>query len=750
MPNLLKKIIKGKKEQETKMPVGELMETELFITIILSDQELQAALVSKNQEIKEYSAIKTYFDRQDLLTQLDQALQDLGPLADEVADCVFVFDETWLEKGDLQDSKKVIVKDLTDNLSLLPLGQMSISEGIHQARIMKDPHDSSIVLYLRDKDFDLLLIKHGKLLANLKIGRSARLSDDLQEGLARISQELGEQGKYFPNKVFLSSLNLPQKVLNKEQAELQAFDWTTLSGFLQMPEFVVLSNDFLIKSLSLAASYMLSKNFASKLTQEFSEMTSTDNKDISDQDVASNGPELVSAEKKISSFGIDLSSEKIDLEQALHQQTPLAKSQAEEITNDNLQAVDLSSVNSQDQKKIKSKSSSVLKRFFKKNKKSLLIGVGGGLLALITLFFVYNLFLSDVTVKVTANERILQKNLEIILDPQLAESDFTKNLLKVSLEEKEIKGEDTLSTTGISLVGDKAQGKVKLFNKTFTDKTFSANTIFKYEDIAFVLNEEVTVPAAVSEEEDDGQNIDYGSVEVALTAQDIGAEGNIGKDSKLAVADFSENTYSATAIEDFSGGSSREIRVVSQKDLDNLQNQLKENLYAIAVKEFKEESKDGVYYVPTGESRIVDFAYDHEEGDEVETLSLTMTLAVEAVKYSSSDLKQLAEEVLLLDLPENYEFVDEEPSLLSDEPQLMTDGSNRLVLDAELSAKAKAKINQEALNDLVLGKSLEEAKNNLEEQETIDRAEIILQPAFMGRVLQKLPKDSSRFNFIIN
>jgi len=479
-------------------------------------------------------------------------------------------------------------------------------------------------------------------------------------------------------------------------------------------------------------------------------MTSTDNKDISDQDVASNGPELVSAEKKISSFGIDLSSEKIDLEQALHQQTPLAKSQAEEITNDNLQAVDLSSVNSQDQKKIKSKSSSVLKRFFKKNKKSLLIGVGGGLLALITLFFVYNLFLSDVTVKVTANERILQKNLEIILDPQLAESDFTKNLLKVSLEEKEIKGEDTLSTTGISLVGDKAQGKVKLFNKTFTDKTFSANTIFKYEDIAFVLNEEVTVPAAVSEEEDDGQNIDYGSVEVALTAQDIGAEGNIGKDSKLAVADFSENTYSATAIEDFSGGSSREIRVVSQKDLDNLQNQLKENLYAIAVKEFKEESKDGVYYVPTGESRIVDFAYDHEEGDEVETLSLTMTLAVEAVKYSSSDLKQLAEEVLLLDLPENYEFVDEEPSLLSDEPQLMTDGSNRLVLDAELSAKAKAKINQEALNDLVLGKSLEEAKNNLEEQETIDRAEIILQPAFMGRVLQKLPKDSSRFNFIIN
>ena len=37
---------------------------------------------------------------------------------------------------------------------------------------------------------------------------------------------------------------------------------------------------------------------------------------------------------------------------------------------------------------------------------------------------------------------------------------------------------------------------------------------------------------------------------MALTAQDIGAEGNIGKDSKLAVADFVKY-LPATAIEDF-------------------------------------------------------------------------------------------------------------------------------------------------------------------------------------------------------
>jgi len=750
MPNLLKKITEGKKAKQAKLAVDNSAETDLFISIILTDQELQTALVNKQQEIKEYSSIKTYFDRQDLLTQLDQSLQDLGPLADEVADCVFIFDEPWLKHGDLLDSKKVIVKELSESLSLTALGQMSITEGIHQARVIKDPHDSSIVLYLREKDFDLLLIKHGQLLVNLKIGRSAKLNDDLQEGLARISQDLGEQGKYFPNRVFLSSLSLTQKVLNKDQAELQAFDWIQLAGFLQAPEFVVLSTDFLIKALSLAASQMLSSDFKSKLTQELDEITSSTAKGSNEQLQAVDNQELAVEAKKVSSFGIDFSTEKANINQVGGDNFAISHRQSEEIIDTNLEgATNVSLTDKSKTKPLKIKRKTGLQHFFRKNRQSLLIGIAGGVLALIALFFLYYLFLSNITIKVTANEKILQKNVEIILDPQLAESNFNQNLLKVSLVQKEIEGQDSLSTTGISLVGDKAQGNIKLFNKTFTDKTFTADTIFKYEDVSFVLNEEVTVPAANAEEKEDGRDINYGSVEVALTASSIGAEGNIAKDSKLQVADFSEDTYSATAIDNFSGGSSREIRVVSQEDLDNLSNQLKQNLNEIAVTEFKEESKDGVHFVPTGDNRVVSAEYDHEEGDEIETLSLTMTLEVEAVKYLSSDLKQLAEAALLLDLPENYDFVDEEPSLLSDEPMPMTDDSNRFVLNAELSAKAQAIIDENLLKDLVLGKTLLEAQDNLQKQEAIDRVEIILQPAFISKLLKKLPKDPQRFNFDI-
>jgi hypothetical protein len=747
MPNLLKKFTQRKKEKKHHDLTENLNHEKLFISIILSDQELQSALVNKKQEIKEYSAIKTYFDRQDLLIQLDQSLQDLGLLADEVADCVFIFDESWLKDGELLDSKKVIVQELSESLSLSALGQMSVSEGIHRSRIINDPRDSSLTIYLRERDFDLILIKHGQLLLNLRVGRSAKLTDDLQEGLARVSQELGEQGKYFPNKLFLTSLNLSQKSLKKEQSQLQAFDWTKVSGFLQAPQFVVLEIDFLIKSLSLAASHMLSTDFRSKLDQDLSIVHGVEKGTDLENNLA-NEVEVKSEEQKISSFGIDFASDKVkaDEENNRAQFTDFKSEELKEFNPDQVNHQVVKPVLTKNPEKIKKMTP--LARFLRKNRKSLIIGVSSGLLALTIILLIFSFFLSNITVRIKADEQILQKNLDIILDPQLAESDYNKNLLKASLVKKEISGEDSLSTTGISLVGEKAKGKIKLFNKTSSEKTFAASTTLEHEGVLFEFEEEVIVAAA--EEEEGGAGMNYGSKEAMVVAKDIGADANIEKDSKLKVADFSEDTYSATALENFSGGSSREVRVVSKEDLENLLSQLRTSLNEIAKDEFAEESRDGVYFVASDKSRITFFEYDHEEGDEVETLSLKMNLEVEAVKYLSSDLKQLARAVLLMDLPENYEFVDEEPSLLSDRAVPTEDDSNRLILSTELSAKSRANIDEESLTDLLVGKSIEEAENNLEDQELISKAEIVYQPEFLSKLVQKLPKNTARFNFVIN
>jgi aryl-alcohol dehydrogenase-like predicted oxidoreductase len=71
-----------------------------FFTVLLTDQYLQSALVVNNGQgiqIKEFSTLKTYLDRKDLLEQLDQSLQQLGTESQDVVETIFVFDHSWLE-----------------------------------------------------------------------------------------------------------------------------------------------------------------------------------------------------------------------------------------------------------------------------------------------------------------------------------------------------------------------------------------------------------------------------------------------------------------------------------------------------------------------------------------------------------------------------------------------------------------------------------------------------------------------------
>src|SRR5690606_15142089 len=119
-----------------------------------------------------------------------------------------------------------------------------------------------------------------------------------------------------------------------------------------------------------------------------------------------------------------------------------------------------------------------------------------------------------------------------------------------SAEQKTLKGtvvtagiEDSreVETSGEKLVGEKAEGKVKIVNKTDSEREFKKGTTLVYDsddkEYAFTTNDEVTVPAATSEEETPGGTITItpGSAEVEVTAAEIGSTYNIKKDKSLEV-----------------------------------------------------------------------------------------------------------------------------------------------------------------------------------------------------------------------
>lgn len=723
-------------------------EKHYFFTVLLTDKFLQSSLVSNNGQgiqIKEFSEIKTYFDRKDLLDQLDKSLQQLGAESQDVVETIFAFDQEWLEDGELSDTKKPIVKEISEELSLDAIGQFSMPEALAEARLIGDENDSCLLLIFKEDSFNLIFLKHGEFLDLINVGRSDDIVNDFTEALARAAKKLGQEGKYFPNKILMTSIALKQKELQSLHDKLVKVDWTTNPGFTQEPNIVVLEADYMIKSASLSAGKIFAKEaFLTKLPK-----TDGGSQHLTEQELArpveelatvspiippiqpsqpdpDTGNEYAVEKPSASSFGINFDNNYFD--KSTKKQDSLVK----ETIEDSASQFDLTP-NNQKQKK-----RSPLMRFYLAHQKIILIGVGAGLLGILSIFTIFSFFFSKVKIVFVPKQILLQQTSTITIDPNIAKSDFSKGLLKASVENKEISGQDVTSTTGIGLVGDKAKGKVVIYNKTLESTQFEEGTILSSDGIEFLLDQAVEVPAA--EEKDSGR--DYGKAEVTVTANDIGSEANFNKETKFRVDEYFDDKFSATALDNFSGGSSREVRVVAEVDLNRLLETLKDKLAKEANLELEQASQDGVYLVPTGKTKVIKSDFSAELGDETESLSLDLTLEIEAVKYSTADLKELAGSILEEDLPQGYLFKDQ-PSLMSDKAQTASD-SSRIKLSAEISTKAVADLNLGELKKELIGQDWLAVEKSLEDRDEIKQVDFIFNPPFLANILKKLPADETR------
>ena len=288
------------------------------------------------------------------------------------------------------------------------------------------------------------------------------------------------------------------------------------------------------------------------------------------------------------------------------------------------------------------------------------------------------------------------------------------------------------------MIGDKAQGKVQLLNKTTAEKTFAAGTVLTTGELTFTLDSDVTVASASVSESSDAQTKTFGKVESAVTASEIGADSNIAKDTKLTVATFDTSSYEATVVDTFTGGSSREVRVVSQKDQTDLQTELLKELAAQAEQSFAQDAPAGSYTVGTGESTTLDENYDAKVGDEANNMTLALTASFAGIQYAAADLKPLAAAVLADQIPAGYQLAEQDPDILST-PTSEASTSSQVKLDAEVTAKAVPQISAEQLAAQISGQQASEAIKQLEDRPEIVSAAISFQPSWLGALFNWLP-----------
>lgn len=340
-------------------------------------------------------------------------------------------------------------------------------------------------------------------------------------------------------------------------------------------------------------------------------------------------------------------------------------------------------------------------------------------------------------IKLRVESRLLEKEAEIVAVVG-GELDLNKKQIPADLISIRETGTKKGVTTGKKLVGEKAVGEIRIFNKTSTEKEFEAGTVLTADpSLKFVLKEKVTVPAKTEEKSGGDLIPKYGVVSAKAEADEIGVSYNVTAETEFLVSEFTRTSFAALAIQDFKGGSSREVLVVESQDQERLVSSLEEELHGQASQALEGQLAQGqklageVLGVAT-----VKRNFDKKVGDEGESLTLALEQEFQGLSFKVSEATALMKSLTAGAIPEGYKLKEEEVEM---EILPLETGKKLNLKEAETSLKVnfKAKllpeIDEEDLRKKMTGKKVEAARDFLNSQSNISSFELTFKPGWLER-----------------
>jgi hypothetical protein len=198
-------------------------------------------------------------------------------------------------------------------------------------------------------------------------------------------------------------------------------------------------------------------------------------------------------------------------------------------------------------------------------RKKLVLGIGGGVLLIA--FLIWAIFFApQATVVITARTTESSANAKVTIDPAAATS-LTSSSLKSVVQETKKDSSIEFEATGSKEIGEKAKGKMTLTRTSISSNTITvpAGTSFSSGNLSFVSTESATL---------NGTTVGPGGI-VQDTAT-VGVEAAaIGDQYNLSARSYQSSVSGMSAQgTDMSGGSKKQIKTVSNDDVQKATDQL--------------------------------------------------------------------------------------------------------------------------------------------------------------------------------
>lgn len=691
----LSKILPGGKERST--------QKEFHLALELMTSYVKASLWTlENQSVRIWGTGLKEFETENWEKALEAADEAIALSCEnfsaEISKVMFGLPEDWVEEEKIKEPYFSQIKKISKELELEPLAFVAIPEAIsYYLKQQEGSPLTAILVGIEKDDVDVTLIRVGKVDGTKPIKRSSEtLGFDVEKTLS-----LFPNVEVFPPRILLYG----EGDLTRAQSELLSHQWVKNSLFIHFPKVEILPKDIDIHSVVLAGGLDLGKRAGTeifgipvindqKTEEEKGDYVQAVEKeeekvetpaDVAEEVKSDTEPEDTTALKEEETAEAEKSETVEDLGfvrggdfAQLHnisldvpdtEETPVKEEEVkgftEEVTPAILEVKEKVPLQ-QRLKQLTSKLPKVSLPHIQLPKNGLMLVAA---IVLVLLFVAAG--------GVWAYWNVPKATVRLLVEPKPLENDTTVSVnpaaVQLNMETKEIpgriatvtsKGAKKGAASGKKMVGDKAKGEVTVYNKTISAKTFPSGTIIVgSNNLKFTLDNEVNVASA---SEELGVTV-HGKTKASVTAFDIGTDANMAAGNDFTFKEFGTASYYAHNDQAFSGGSSRQVMVVSDAD----QRRLEATLSA----ELTEKGKSDLHSQIGQEERMVDKGvvtqltsekFDKKVDEEGNEVNLSMEMTSKATVFSDATMKEFIKNISKGNVPEGYELKESEVSYTSE------------------------------------------------------------------------------------
>jgi hypothetical protein len=729
-----------------KLPIPFLQTTKkdskiYYLALLLTQEKVSAVILEEvSGKIKIVKRHNQLFHKniddltlEELTEVIDKAVsrsEETLPPDVDIRKTVFGVKKDWVEDETKKIKKDYLqkLKKVCDSLDLSPIGFMVVAEAIsHLIQEEEGAPLSAIFVELGRKMVTLTLFRGGKIVQTLPgalVGSYAQTVDEL---LKQFTIEV------FPARIILYDQEIDEDIVQ----QFIGHHWSKSLPFLHMPQISVLPDGFGGRAVAFGA--------ASQLGFEVLDVNTA-------SEIKTYNPTETAVKEKKHHFGFIHDQDIAEQKHAHHEEKhPEVNPEPEHKTSHPIVSDSLIEPFQPDIPKSARKRGSFLKTFFDSLPKIGPVkfpsfGSKGILFPIICVFlflaliiggvyyFYSNNVLANFIVTLTPKSEAQSQN---VVFTARETNDFGNNIVAAKKVDGSLDGDLTIGATGKKDTGEKAKGKVTIYNNsTDGDVTLSAGSSIKSENgLSFTLDKEIKVASASG---DVFSGTKPGTTDVDITASDIGTNYNLPSGTKFSVE--SNNSLAAKNDDAFSGGTKKTVTVVSKDDLAKIKTDLVKKLEEKANDELNKQTQSDAVILPIVlVADVKATKYNKSAGDESKTVKLTASVNFTGLSYKKSDLEEFAKSILTKKYSKDMTF--DKNAIEASVKDAKKESDTEISADVVIGASLLPKIETDRLEKQLSGKSVKDAEEILSRLPQVDKTTIVYKPniSILGKLFPRLP-----------